>query len=263
MRSGRGGFEEGSKVEEGDFQVSLCHEDIRKDVGRGLKVLGQILLSSWWEWTTGSAPLFWRWNGNEQIKAARDGMHIFVQGCLPRSQKGLKVPRFDSETRLMVASKIESMISKSYLEVDHVQTFLHYFAVPKGDSDIRVVFDGTSCGLNETLWSPNFFLPTSKNAAELLSFDSWMADVDFGEFFHNFFADERIRKHAGVNTSALTPSLRDPAVNGKNADLKFVSLHGDETEPLQCCQVLLLGRGIRKRKSPRRVKSIRLRRNHT
>jgi hypothetical protein len=78
------------------------------------------------------------------------------------------------------------------------------FCGSKGDSDIHVVFDGTSCGLNESLWSPNFFLPTSKNAAELLSFDSWMADVDFGEFFHNFFADEIVRKHAG-EVSSLVP----------------------------------------------------------
>ena len=33
-----------------------------------------------------------------------------------------------------------------------------------------------------------------------------MADVDFGEFFHNFFADERIRKHSGVNTTPLGSS---------------------------------------------------------
>ena len=34
-----------------------------------------------------------------------------------------------------------------------------------------------------------------------------MADADFGEFFHNFFADERVRKHAGVNTQVLAPFL--------------------------------------------------------
>ncbi|KAI2511897.1 hypothetical protein MHU86_2413 [Fragilaria crotonensis] len=230
----------GSRVIEGDIKGGIKEEDVKeelveglvsnerkdlqKDVVRGLKVIGQILRSTWWEWTTGSSPLFWRWNGEEQLRAARDGMHIFVQGCLPRSQRGVKLPRFDTDTRCLVSSKIESMISKSYLEVDHVQTFLHYFAVPKGDTDIRVVFDGTSCGLNEVLWSPNFFLPTSRNASELLSFDSWMADVDFGEFFHNFFSDERIRKHAGVNTSSLAPFLPVSLVASKNVDLKFVGL---------------------------------------
>jgi hypothetical protein len=66
----------------------------------------------------------------------------------------------------------------------------------------------------------------SRNAGELLSFDSWMADVDFGEFFHNFFADEKIRKHSGVEVSPLSPFL--PALESGNptsiADLKFVGL---------------------------------------
>ena len=190
-------------VEGGEKGLTTSLSDLPNDVGMGLRVLGQILRSTWWEWTHGSAPIFWRWNGLEQIRAARDGMHIFVQSQLPRSRQGVKLPRFDSDTRRLVSSKIDAMIDKSYLEIGRVQTGLHYFAVPKGDSDIRVVFDGTSCGLNEALWSPNFFLPTSRNASELLSFDSWMADIDFGEFFHNFFADERVRKHSGVDTTPL------------------------------------------------------------
>ena len=118
------------------------------------------------------------------------------------------------------------MVSKSYLEPGFVRTSLHYFAVPKGDADIRVVFDGTSCGLNDSLWSPNFFLPTSRNASELLTFGTWMADVDFGEFFHNFFADERIRKHAGVEVSPLSPFFRPSKTELSVGlpDLKFMGL---------------------------------------
>jgi hypothetical protein len=84
---------------------------------------------------------------------------------------------------------------------------LYYFAVPEGDADICVVFDGTLCGLNESLWSPNFFLPTSKNAAEMLSYSLCMTDVNFGEFFHNFFSDKRVRKHSSVDTTPLSPLL--------------------------------------------------------
>ena len=185
------------------------------DLSKGLRIVGQSMLSTWWEWSFGSSPFFWRWNGDEQISAARDGMQIFSLSPMPRSRRDFKPPRFDSDTRKVVASKIQSMIQKSYLEVGFVRSQLHYFAVPKGDSDVRVVFDGTSCGLNETLWSPNFFLPSSRNAADLLSFDSWMADADFAEFFHNFFADERIRKYAGVNTAALALFL--PAPNSGDA----------------------------------------------
>jgi hypothetical protein len=118
-------------------------------------------------------------------------MRIFVQSPLPRSHQGVKLPRFDVDTRKGVASKIQAMIEKSYLEVDCILTSLHNFAVPKDDWDIRVAFDGTSCGLNEALWSPNFFLPTLRNASELLTFQSWMLDIDFGEFFHNFSPTNR------------------------------------------------------------------------
>ena len=87
------------------------------------------------------------------------------------------------------------------------------------------MFDGTSCGLNETLWSPNFFLPTSCHASVLLSFDFWMADADFAEFLHNFFADEKIRKHAGVITSILAPFIPQPRDGGAiTCDLKFCGL---------------------------------------
>ena len=132
-----------------------------------------------------------------------------------------------------------------------MKTSLHYFAVAKGECDIRVVFDGTSCGLNEALWSPNFFLPTSRNASELLSFDTWMADVDFGEFFHNFFADDKIRKHAGVNVGSLCPFFSCPPdvhLGDKFTDLRWGAfVYGHETQPVQFGTLLLLGRGIRNR----------------
>ena len=64
---------------------------------------------------------------------------------------------------------------------------------------MRVVFDGTSSGINEALWAPNFFLPSSRAASVLLTFSTWLADVDFGEMFHNFFVANRIRKYSGVD----------------------------------------------------------------
>jgi hypothetical protein len=126
---------------------------------------------------------------------------------LPRSSKTTKGLKPSDPMRPLLAKKIQGMMQKGYLEVGRVRTSLHYFAVAKGDSDIRVVYDGTSCGLNMALWSPNFFLPTAKSAGLLLSYDTWMADMDFGEFFHNFQMPERIRQHAGVNIKALSPFI--------------------------------------------------------
>ena len=186
--------------------LSIDVNELSIDVVKGLAVIGQILRSTWWEWTSGSSLIFWRWNGRDQIRAARDGMSIHVQGPFNRLKS--KPIRFESSTRILLAEKIHSMRDRSYLENGQVLSLLHFFAVPKGDSDIRVVYDGTFSGLNDNLWSPNFFLPTARHAGELLNYHSWMSDMDFGEFFHNFHMDEKIRKHSGIEVGCLSQHPR-------------------------------------------------------
>ena len=85
-----------------------------------------------------------------------------------------------------------------------------FMLVPKGPSDVRIVYDGTSCGLNEALlWAPNFYLPrTARAASLLLSNSSWMSDDDFGAMFHNFPMPDSIRKHAGVDLSVLKGKIK-------------------------------------------------------
>ena len=134
-------------------------------------------------------------------------MEIFVAETLPRDLKGAKPPRIPREDVKAVAGKVDTMLQRFYLEEGPVRSRVHYFPVPKGENDIRVVFDGTSSGLNETLRAPNFYLPTSRAASLLLTFTTWMADVDFGEMFHNFFISAKIRKYAGVDISPLTLHL--------------------------------------------------------
>ena len=177
-------------------------DSLMRDVSCGIRALNQVMTSEWWDWKGGSSVFFWRWNGTEQRVASRDGIPIFVAAPLPnrRRQKGISL---DSAQKPLVAAKLEGMRSRDYLEIGHVTNTVHYFAVPKGDDDIRVVFDGTSSGLNETLWAPNFFLPSAKSAAMVMDFSTWMSDMDFGEMFHNFNLDPRIRPYSGVNVDKL------------------------------------------------------------
>jgi hypothetical protein len=44
---------------------------------------------------------------------------------------------------------------------DFIMSFIDYFGVPKAD-DVQVVYNGASCGLNDTVWAPNFWLSTAK-----------------------------------------------------------------------------------------------------
>ena len=55
---------------------------------------------------------------------------------------------------------------------------LNYIAVPKGEHDIRMVYDGTKGGLNAEMWAPNFFLPTAEQALLPLTYSSFCVDLD-------------------------------------------------------------------------------------
>ena len=48
---------------------------------------------------------------------------------------------------------------KNYIEPGTVDSLIHYFYVPKGLKDIRMVYNGTSSGLNDAVWAPHFGLP--------------------------------------------------------------------------------------------------------
>jgi hypothetical protein len=83
------------------------------DFIKGRLVLHQVLQSKWWEWSHGSALLFWRWNaGSEQVTAARDGMRIYVQSPLPVGRKRMKKVKLSPEVRVLVAEKIEGMCNR-------------------------------------------------------------------------------------------------------------------------------------------------------
>ena len=119
-------------------EMMNTREELLKDLRTGLPILGQVLQSSWWEWSSGSTLFFWRWNGREQISAARDGMRFFVHGPLPRSRHMKPLKLTDLQTKL-VLEKIDGMIRRSYLSAGFVKSSLHFFAVPKGQTDIRII----------------------------------------------------------------------------------------------------------------------------
>ena len=58
----------------------------------------------------------------------------------------------------LIWTKLLKHIDKEYLVLEpgcNLLNFIYYFIVPKGSDDIRVVLNGTSCGINETTWSSN------------------------------------------------------------------------------------------------------------
>ena len=52
----------------------------------------------------------------EQVKAARDGMEVYVSGTLPRGRNSKSKMRFTPSDIKMVAGKLDGMLRRTYLE---------------------------------------------------------------------------------------------------------------------------------------------------
>lgn len=98
--------------------------------------------------------------------------------------------------------KLEKVRRLGYIVTGVVKSLTSYFAVPKGESDIRMVYDGTKSGLNGSIWAPWFALPTIETHLRFVGPDSFMGDMDIGDMFHNFMLHEDLRQVAGID---LTP----------------------------------------------------------
>jgi hypothetical protein len=79
----------------------------------------------------------------------------------------------------------------------------HYFCVDKGADDIRMVYNGTSCGLKDVLWAPRFGLPTSKQTLRALLPGYCQCDLDVGEQFLNYPLHSDLREFSGVDVSGV------------------------------------------------------------
>eukprot|EP00980_Cylindrotheca_fusiformis_P027728 scaffold22529_cov73-Cylindrotheca_fusiformis.AAC.2 len=187
--------------------------DFTKDVVVGRLALSHFMNSSWWKWDKGSSPLFWRWPDASSQRAARDGFPFFIlRDRLPRYRSRDK--RLKPDTSRCLAEKVGDLLTKHYIDpTPSTLSQIDFFAVPKvlgpdGEVlDVRLVFNGTSCGLNDALWAPGFWLPTPDTALRKLDFTSLMVDFDLGEFFLNFFLPYEVRNYAGVSLSPIGPDL--------------------------------------------------------
>jgi len=94
------------------------------------------------------------------------------------------------------------------LEKGFVRNLTRFFAVPKGEADIRMVYDSTVAKLNDCLWAPWFAMPTIRTHLRAIGPGSYMADVDIGEMFLNFVMHESLRQYCGVDLSQYFPERR-------------------------------------------------------
>ena len=88
-----------------------------------------------------------------------------------------------------------------------IHNYIDYFAVDKGATDIRAVYNGASCGLNSFLFALSVWLPTSKTLTRFLSFGYKSVDLDIGEMFPNFPLHASLRPFSGVDLTQFKDRL--------------------------------------------------------
>jgi len=179
-----------------EWLTSICPEALL-DRQQGKDCLVKVSAADWWEWKGGSTLFFWRWTP-EFRQIAQDGHPLWVGEPYPkyrRPQRGEKDPNVHAQ----IKAKLLNVIGKGYIAHGRVSSLTSYFGVPKGPTDIRMVYDSTKSGLNDVMWVPSFSLPTMKSLTNLLDGHSWMSDLDMGEQFLNFPLDPKVQPLCGID----------------------------------------------------------------
>eukprot|EP00536_Pseudo-nitzschia_multiseries_P015069 jgi/Psemu1/41166/gm1.41166_g len=94
---------------------------------------------------------------------AQAGLKPMLDGPAP-SNTDQQPPYLDSCTKALVKEKLSVVINKGCIElvdIKFVEAMMFMFHVPKGETDVRIVYNGTESGLNDALYAPCWFaLPT-------------------------------------------------------------------------------------------------------
>jgi hypothetical protein len=116
----------------------------------GRDAVGRAADSSWWDWDTGSAPIYWRWP-EEYRTVVRDGLEIWFSGEKPKWRQVQKKER-DKVTRQRVITKLDKARKRKYISPGTVTSLTDFSAYPRGwmtsvwSTTERPVVSTISCG---------------------------------------------------------------------------------------------------------------------
>ena len=179
-------------------------EQVRID---GDKAVERAQFCSFWDWDRGSSIFFWRWPEDYQ-DIVREGLAPMFDGDPPNILE-FQPPYKDNDVKAKVKEKLQRVLDRGYVEITDikfVEALMYMFHVPKGKSDIRMVYDATKSRLNESLFAPWFGLPTIDAITRWVICGSWLADSDYGDMFLNFKLHKTLQKFCGIDLTELFPN---------------------------------------------------------
>ena len=188
----------GQRIYKADWTAMRASTEGKATVEAGHDAIHRCADASWFEWSKGSAPLFWNW-GPEYQREVRDGQPHFMTGTpeVPFLRKQAKAK--DPLKHKLMREKVVQVRRRGYITPGKVASGTHYFCVDKGESDIRMVYNGTSCGLNAYLYAPHYGLLTVKHIMRALREGYYQCDLDVGEQFLNYKLHRSLRLLSGVD----------------------------------------------------------------
>ena len=178
----------------------------------------------------------------------RDGIQVFFTRKPPlvtTPQRDIKDPIVKNQ----VMEKLQKVIRHGYLVEGLVLSVTSFFPVPKGDTDIRMVYDATCNGLNDSIWVPSFRLPTLNNHLRAVDSGTFMSDVDVGEIFLNFILHDSLQQYCGVDVKLYCNTVQNGMVRWARSAMGMTS------SPYHCVRGLAIASEIIKgnRKSENNV----------
>ena len=176
-----------------------ARRELEKDRAAIANLMWHATQTDWFEYTAGSRIIHFRYPVRYQ-RIAREGVPSYFEQPGPDTRDAQ--PSFeDDDVREKVKAKIQKVIRRKYMLTTgiKIKSLIKYFAVPKGDDDIRLVYDATANKLNEKVWVPSFWLPTIDSLLRAVDSQSWMTDRDVGDMFLNFQLHPSVQPYTGVD----------------------------------------------------------------
>ena len=177
------------------------------DLVPGIDAVARASNASWFEWEDGSRPFHWRWPEFYQ-KVIRDGVEVHFISKKPSFKRPQAENRNPGMMEKMKA-KLDKVRKRRYIAPGFVSSLTSFFAVPKGSDDIRMVYDASVSGLNDSIWVPRFPLPTIRTHLRSVEEGTYMADLDIGEMFLNFVLHSDLRALCGVDLTKYGGTVKD------------------------------------------------------
>ena len=193
-------------------------EDKAYVLEQGKLAIRYAYLSSWWEWQRGSGLFFWRWPSEFLDNALYGSPTCFIAPPPNTVSRQGKINDLDLQAK--IRKKIGKVLNNKYIvptDSSSLKSTMFMFQVLKGDTDIRMVYDGSKSGLNDTIYAPWFALPTVESMLRTLESGYWCSDNDYGDHFLNFPMHKSLQQYCGVDLSAAFPEKtnRDGSFFGK------------------------------------------------